>query len=93
MPALVGRELLLRQTPLKPGKWLAAIIILSCLGISACYELLEWRVAGDAFLGTQGDPWDTQGDMAAALVGACVALLLLSRTHDRLLVANQFVKE
>ncbi len=99
VPALVGRELLLRQTLLKPGKWLAAIIILGCLGISACYELLEWRVAvnngeaADAFLGTQGDPWDTQGDMATALVGACVALLLLSRTHDRLLAANQFVKE
>jgi putative membrane protein len=60
-----------------------------CLAFSAFYELVEWRVAvgsgtaADDFLGTQGDPWDTQSDMAAALVGATVALLVMPRWHDR----------
>jgi putative membrane protein len=63
-----------------------------CLAISAAYELLEWRMAvatgsaADAFLGTQGDPWDTQEDMATAGVGALSALLLFSRWHDRLIL-------
>lgn len=89
VPAIIGRELLLRTSPLKPGKWLFAIIVLSCLGISAMYELLEWQVSihtgeqADAFLGTQGDIWDTQEDMATALAGAVCALLLLGRRHDR----------
>jgi putative membrane protein len=62
-----------------------------CLAISACYELLEFGVsqatgsAGDAFLGTQGDIWDTQKDMALALTGAVTALLTLSKPHDRAL--------
>jgi putative membrane protein len=91
VPAMVARELLLRKTPLQAGKWLAAIIVLSCLGISASYELFEWRVAvatgtaADAFLGTQGDPWDTQEDMFMALCGAVTALAALSRWHSRLL--------
>ena len=89
VPAILGRELLLRTSPLKPGKWLNAIIILSVLGVSAGYELLEWQVsthtgsAGDDFLGTQGDIWDTQKDMASALIGSCLALLTLSKLHDR----------
>lgn len=92
-PALVARELLLRTSPLRPGKWLAVVVVLSCLGISALYELIEWGAAmalgegADAFLATQGDVWDTQKDMAMAGVGAIVALLLFSRWHDRQLTA------
>lgn len=88
VPAMVARELLLRQTALRPGKWLFAIVVLACGGISALYELIEWGAAvamgagADAFLGTQGDPWDTQKDMALAFVGAVVAQLLLARWHD-----------
>lgn len=90
-PAIVSREVLLRTSPLKRGGWLSFIVICICLAISATYELLEWRVsvamgaAADAFLGTQGDPWDTQWDMTWALIGAATALLLLSRRHDRYL--------
>lgn len=91
VPALTARELLLRTSPLKPGKWLFAIITLGCLGISAAYELIEWAVSvntGDrstAFLGTQGDVWDTQKDMLMALIGAITSQLLLSRSHDHAL--------
>lgn len=89
VPALIARELLLRTSPLKPGKWLFVIIVLACLGISAAYELIEWQVAihtgtaADAFLGAQGDIWDTQEDMATALIGAIVGLLSLSSMQDR----------
>jgi putative membrane protein len=68
-----------------------ALILFSCLGISAAYEIFEWLVAAktgtgaDAFLGTQGDPWDTQKDMALASLGAASGLLLLSKVHDRFL--------
>jgi putative membrane protein len=88
VPAIAIRELLLRRTGLARGGWLAAVVVLSCLGISAVYELIEWGAAislgqgADEFLGTQGDPWDTQKDMALAGVGAAVALMLLSRWHD-----------
>lgn len=88
-PAILGRELLLRTSPLRPGKWLFWLLVLACLGISATYELVEWVSAifwGDgsvAFLGTQGDPWDAQWDMFMALLGAMSALLLLGRLHDR----------
>ena len=89
VPALVTRELLLRKTPLERGSWLNVIVVAVCLAISALYELIEWQVAvgtgaaADAFLGTQGDPWDTQKDMATALIGAVVALATLSGVHDR----------
>ena len=89
VPAILGREILLRTSPLKRGKWLAFICICICLAISATYELVEWRTAvatggaADAFLGTQGDPWDTQEDMAMAGVGAIVALATLSGLHNR----------
>lgn len=89
VPALIAREILLRRSPLRRGGWLFFLVVCVCLAISAAYELLEWRVAvasgsaANAFLGTQGDPWDTQEDMATALVGAITALLLLSRLHDR----------
>ena len=91
IPAIAARELLVRTSDLQRGKWMVTIIILSCLGISAIYEVIEW-IAGalsgegaEAFLGTQGDPWDTQKDMALAGVGAALALLTLSKLHDRFL--------
>jgi len=93
-PAIVARELLLRTSPLRPGKWLFALITLSILGVSACYEFTEWWAAlagGDsagAFLGTQGDVWDTQWDMFLAGCGAMAAQLLLGRLHDRQLLAR-----
>ena len=88
IPAIAARELLLRHTGLARGAWLFAVIVLACLGISAAYELIEWGAAialgqgAEEFLGTQGDPWDTQKDMALAGLGAVVALLALSRWHD-----------
>jgi putative membrane protein len=89
VPALLAREIFIRRNVVRSRGWLYAIVVLICLGISAAYELLEWRTAvatgarADAFLGTQGDPWDTQEDMATALVGAMVAPLVLGRLHDR----------
>jgi putative membrane protein len=88
-PAIVARELLLRTSPLRPGKWLFFLVLCVALAISASYELVEWATAifwGDGsveFLGTQGDPWDAQWDMFAALIGAATAQLLLARLHDR----------
>lgn len=89
VPAIVARELLLRTSPLERGKWLTTIVILVCLGISGAYELIEWITAevsgeaAEAFLGTQGDDWDTQKDMMLALIGATAAMTLLSNIHDR----------
>jgi putative membrane protein len=88
VPAMIARELFLRREILQRGPWLVTIIILTCLGISAIYELIEWGTAelsgsaADAFLGTQGDVWDTQKDMFLAGIGASSALVLLSRLHD-----------
>src|SRR5712692_8457439 len=89
VPALVAREVLIRRNVVRGRGWLSFIVVCICLAISATYELLEWGVgvvsgsAADASLGTQGDPWDTQEDMAMALVGAVSALLLVGRAHDR----------
>jgi len=91
VPAMIARELFLRHKVVRRGAWMVTVIILVCLGMSAIYELFEWRTAvfsgsaAEAFLGTQGDPWDTQEDMAMAGAGAAAALLLLSRVHDRAL--------
>jgi putative membrane protein len=91
VPAILAREILLRCTPLKSGGWLSFIVVSICLAISACYEFLEWwtaLIAGEgavAFLGTQGDVWDTQWDMFMALLGATTSVLLLARVHDRAL--------
>ncbi len=91
VPAMISREILLRKTTLRPGGWLFFLVVSVCLAVSAFYELVEWWSAvilgqgADAFLGTQGDPWDTQWDMFLALVGAVVAQLILSRKHDRIL--------
>jgi len=91
VPAILAREVLIRRSPLAGSRWLPFIVISICLAVSAFYELVEWWTAlatgggATAFLGTQGDPWDTQWDMFLALVGACTALLLLSEPHDRAL--------
>jgi len=93
VPAIVTREVLLRFSPLRRGKWLAFLVVSVCLAISASYELLEWltaAIAGSAaedFLGTQGDVWDTQKDMLLAAIGAIIALAMLGRRHDRSLAA------
>jgi len=89
VPAIVAREILLRKTPLRAGGWLFFLVTCVCVSISACYELIEWwtavatGAAATDFLGTQGDPWDTQWDMFFALLGAITAQLALSRLHDR----------
>jgi putative membrane protein len=89
VPAMVAREVLIRRSPLRGSRWLPFFVICFCLALSAMYELIEfWTAlatgeAAEAFLGTQGDPWDTQWDMMLALIGAITALLLLSPLHDR----------
>lgn len=89
VPAVMAREVLIRRSPLRPGKWLFFLVVCICLAFSALYELIEWWSAlilgqgADAFLGTQGDSWDTQWDMFLALIGAITAQVLLSRIHDR----------
>ncbi len=89
VPAILAREILLRRSPLQPGRWLFFLVVCVCLAFSALYELIEWWVAllsqqaAEAFLGTQGDHWDTQNDMFLALIGAISAQLLLTRPHDR----------
>ena len=89
VPAIVAREILLRRGPLHKGGWTFFLVTCVCLAISATYELIEWVTAlltgeaAEAFLGTQGDPWDTQWDMFLALCGALAAQLLLARLHDR----------
>lgn len=89
VPALLAREVLLRLAVVNGRAWLNFLVACFVLALSAFYELLEWAVAaasGDSavsFLATQGDPWDTQSDMALALAGAILALLTLARLHDR----------
>lgn len=93
VPALIAREVLLRRGVLRPGAWCFFLVCCVCLAISASYEFLEWwtallsEEAAQSFLGTQGDPWDTQWDMFLALVGAVAAQLALGRLHDRQLAA------
>ena len=93
VPALAAREILLRGGHVKGRKMLAFLVLCVVLAISASYELIEWAAAvalgqgADEFLGTQGDPWDTQSDMLMALIGASTALLTLSGLHDRQIAA------
>lgn len=88
VPAMAGRELLLRTSKIGTGKWLFTLLVLGCLGISAIYEIIEWTAAeltgeaAESFLGSQGDMWDSQKDMLLAGIGAIVSLLTLSRLHD-----------
>lgn len=97
-PAILAREILIRKDVIhrsmaERGRWLALFVLSICLAFSACYEFIEWAAAlvngeaAQAFLGTQGDVWDTQWDMFLCLLGAIAALLLLSRRHDRELAA------
>ena len=96
VPAILVREILLRTSPLRQGRWLFVLVTAVCLAFSACYEFVEWWAAvlggdsADAFLGTQGDVWDTQWDMFLALIGALVAQLTLSRRHDRVLAEPRY---
>jgi len=91
--AIVIREILLRKTPLIKGPWLIAIIVSISLAIAALYEIIEWlgvkiikgRKVSKDFLGMQGDIWDAQWDMSLALIGSLLALLILSKLHNRLL--------
>lgn len=91
IPAILVREVLLRTSPLRPGRWLFVLVTAVCLAFSACYEFIEWWTAlaggesADAFLGTQGDVWDTQWDMFCALIGAVTAQIVLAGVHDRAL--------
>jgi putative membrane protein len=91
IPAMLVREILVRTSPLRPGRWLFVLVTAVCLAFSACYEFIEWWTAlaggesAEAFLGTQGDVWDTQWDMFLALIGAITAQLVLSKVHDRAL--------
>ncbi len=95
VPALIAREVLLRLGVIARPRWVNPIILAIVLAFSAFYEFIEWWVAlatgesATAFLGTQGDPWDTQWDMFMCTVGACLSLLLLSRAHDRALARRQ----
>ena len=89
VPAILVREILLRRGVVRRGGWLFFLVTCVCLSFSAFYEFFEWGsavlggAAADDFLGTQGDPWDTQWDMFCALLGALTAQLTLSRMHDR----------
>jgi len=98
VPAILAREILLRQTTLIPGKMLFFIVTSICLAFSAFYEIIEWWTAllyggtADAFLATQGDVWDTQWDMFLALLGAISAQLLLRNLHNRQLAELRPIK-
>jgi putative membrane protein len=89
VPAMVARELLIRHAVVRRSAWLPFLVVCFCLAFSAFYEEIEWWTAeasgsaADAFLGTQGDPWDTQWDMFFALIGSISALATLSQLHDR----------
>ncbi len=89
VPAMIARELLIRLDVVNGSWWRVLFVLSFCLGFSAFYELIEWWVAeltgtgAEAFLGTQGYAWDTQSDMAFALIGASIALLTLSKLHNR----------
>jgi putative membrane protein len=88
VPALAAREILLRGGYVQGRRMLGFLVVCIVLAISACYEFIEWGAAlalnqgAEEFLGTQGDPWDTQSDMFFALLGALACVFLLSRIHD-----------
>lgn len=94
VPAMIVREIFVRRDILKNKNWMPYLIICICATISVLYELLEWLVsvssgsAGDSFLGTQGDIWDTQSDMLFAIIGASCMVLTLSKLLDRQIVKS-----
>jgi putative membrane protein len=89
IPAIIAREILIRRSVIASRGWLFFVVTCICLAVSAVYELIEWGAAAttgeaaDAFLGTQGDPWDTQKDMLLAGIGAIASQLALGKIHDR----------
>ena len=89
VPALIAREILVRGAYVRGRHMMAFVVVCIVLAISATYEFIEWGAAlalgqgADEFLGTQGDPWDTQSDMFMAFIGAMAALVFFSRFHDR----------
>lgn len=97
VPALAAREILARGQIVRGRKMLAFLVCCVALAISATYELIEWWAAlamgqgADDFLGTQGDPWDTQSDMFCALLGALTTVILLARAHSRQLEHYQLI--
>jgi putative membrane protein len=96
VPAIIAREITIRNAVFSTAAWRNTFIVGMCMGISAFYELIEWAAAllseeaSESFLGTQGYAWDTQSDMAWAMLGAILALLLLGRLHDRQLRARHW---
>lgn len=88
VPCMLAREILIRLEVVRGKIWIAAICVMAAMTLSASYELFEWASAlvlgqgAEEFLGTQGDPWDTQSDMLCALIGSISTLGLLSRIHD-----------
>ena len=97
VPALISREILIRKQIIPFPRWRNFLIVSVCLAFSAFYELIEWGTAellgedAEAFLGTQGYVWDTQSDMALALLGAIICLLTLAKVHDRQLSPRSFL--
>ncbi len=95
VPAIIAREILIRNFVVKTGAWLFFVVCCICLSISACYEFIEWWVAvaagaaSEDFLGAQGDVWDAQWDMLLALIGAISAQVLLKSMHDKQLLNLQ----
>ena len=99
VPAMIAREIVVRKAIIRGRGWQNFFIVAFCLGFSAFYELIEWWVAlatgdsAEAFLGTQGYVWDTQSDMALALLGAIIALATLSRLHDKQLSQRGYIHQ
>lgn len=99
VPAILTREILMRCSPLTHSRWLSFLTVSVCLAFSALYELFEWAAAAlwhegaSAFLGTQGDPWDTQADMMWCLVGAVTALVLLSSWHRAQMLRMRVIQQ
>jgi len=91
VPAMITREILVRKQVVNSRKWLNVFVVSICMSISVAYEFIEWLVAvltgdsADSFLGTQGYIWDTQSDMLYATIGAILALVTLSKLHDRVI--------
>lgn len=96
IPAILAREVLVRQNAVNGRFWLGFLVVCFCLAFSAFYEFIEWWAAlimggsAEQFLGMQGYVWDTQSDMLCAAIGAVAALLLLSKTHDQQLAAKHY---
>lgn len=95
VPFLLAREILIRTKMVQNSKLISGLAVCIVMTISSSYELIEWGAAlalgkgADAFLGTQGDPWDTQSDMFMALIGAISALVFVSRFQDRQIMRLQ----